>query len=148
MAAGAGAVSSDKKQTCGTRRGNGAGKPGSKGQGWGGAAKGASTSRIKPGDPDGIQAMSNNAAVKASAAERIAELTRNLEHLAFNAEREETRVSATVHALNRLEGMPVARQITAEASVERVLRIELVDEPGTDAAPHGAAPTAATRIQH
>jgi hypothetical protein len=46
----------------------------------------------------------------ASREAREAALTAHLEYLALNAEREETQVSATVHALNRLIGMPIQRQ--------------------------------------
>ena len=88
-----------------TRRGNGAG--------WGGPAKGASTSRIKPGDPDGIQAMSNDADVKARAQQRIEALKDHLFSLATGAQREETQLAAAVAYLNREQGMPIARTVTA-----------------------------------
>ncbi len=88
-----------------TRRGNGAG--------WGGPARGASTSRIKPGDPDGIQTMSNDAEVKARAAQRVEALKDHLFGLATKAERQETQLAAAVAYLNRVEGMPIARTVTA-----------------------------------
>lgn len=93
-------------------KGNGAGK----GDGWGGPARGASASRIRPGDPEGIQAMSNDADVKAEAARRADELRDHLYHLALNAERQETQLAASVAFLNRAEGMPVARHLTANVA--------------------------------
>lgn len=87
-------------------KGNGPGK----GAGWGGPAKGASTSRIKPGDPAGIQAMSNDADVKARAAARNAQLKEHIYQLALGAEREETQLSAAVAWLDRDEGKPMQRQ--------------------------------------
>lgn len=89
--------------------GNGAGK----GDGWGGPAKGAGGPPIKPGDPDGIQAMSNDPEVKAKAADRAEELKDHLYKLALKAERQETQLAATVAYLNRAEGMPIARTVTA-----------------------------------
>lgn len=114
-----------------TRKGTGAGRGGpAKGSGWGGPAKGASASRILPGDPDGIQAMSNDARVKALRERRITALKDKLENLAFHAQREETQLAAAVALLNREEGLPVARQISATVDdAAKVLRIEIVDEP-------------------
>ena len=89
-----------------TRRGNGAGK----GDGWGGPAKGASTRRIRPGDPDGIQAMSTDAEVKAKAARRLARVKARIFRLAMRAEREETQLSACIAFANREEGTPIQRQ--------------------------------------
>ena len=42
--------------------------PKGNGKGWGGEAKGASVSRILPGDPDGIQAQSNTPDVRQAGA--------------------------------------------------------------------------------
>jgi len=118
------------------RVGNGAGK----GVGWGGPAKGQGAAPYAKGEPlRPKQGTGRTAEAVDAKADRIAMLTANLEHLALSAEREETRVSATIAALNRLEGLPIARQITAETNVERVLRIEIVDEPSEHAAPDGEA---------
>jgi hypothetical protein len=57
-------------------------------------------------DPEKMAERKRFAAAKEA---RIAQLTENLGELALNAEREETRVSATIAALNRLEGMPRQR---------------------------------------
>ena len=93
-------------------KGNGPGRGGpAKGHGWGGPPKGASTSRIKPGDPEGIQALSNDAEIKACAAARAEALLDHLFHLAMKADRQETQLAASVAYLNRVEGMPVARNI-------------------------------------
>ena len=92
-------------------KGNGAGRGGSaKGKGWGGPARGASTSRIRVGDPDGIQALSNDPAVKARQAKRAAALTDHLFDLAMNADRQETQLSAAIACLDRTEGKPLQRQ--------------------------------------
>lgn len=99
---------SGRKQTCGTRRGNGAG--------WGGPAKGASASRIAPGDPDGIQAMSNDEDVKARAARRSEIMRDHLFRLAQHAQREETQIAAAVAYLDRTEGKPVALNINHNVS--------------------------------
>lgn len=80
-----------------------------KGAGWGGPAKGASASRIKPGDPDGIQAMSNDPDIKARQAKRAAKLHDHLYALATEAERQETQLAATIAFLDRAEGKPVSR---------------------------------------
>ena len=79
------------------------------GPGWGGPAKGASTSRIRPGDPDGIQQMSNDPEVRARQAERAARLHDHLYALATDAERQETQLAATIAFLDRVEGKPVSR---------------------------------------
>lgn len=81
----------------------------SKGDGWGGPAKGASRSRIEPGDPEGIQRMSNDPEVKARQAERTARLHDHLYNLALEAQREETQLAATIAFLDRAEGKPVSR---------------------------------------
>lgn len=83
-----------------------------KGAGWGGPAKGASRSRIRPGDPDGIQRMSNDPEVKARQAERVALLHEHLYGLATEADRQETQLAATIAYLDRIEGKPVARNDT------------------------------------
>ncbi len=99
-------------------KGNGPGR-GSRGDGWGGPAKGASASRIRRGDPGGIQAMSNDAEIKARQAERAEELKDHLYHLALKAERQETQLAATVACLDRIEGKPLQRQDVTSAG-ERI----------------------------
>lgn len=88
-------------------KGNGAGK----GDGWGGPARGASASRIKPGDPEGIQAMSNDQDAKARQAERSERLRNHLYTLGLTAARQETQVAAAVAYLDRTEGKPVQRNV-------------------------------------
>lgn len=87
-------------------KGNGAGK----GDGWGGPARGASASRVRPGDPEGIQALSNDPDVKASQAERAELLKDHLFSLALGAQRQETQLAAAVACLDRIEGKPLQRQ--------------------------------------
>ncbi len=98
-------------------KGNGSGRGGpAKGHGWGGPPKGASNTRIKPGDPEGIQALSNDAEIKARAAARTEALLDHLFHLSLKAQREETQLAASVAYLNRVEGMPVARTLNTNVS--------------------------------
>lgn len=94
-------------------KGNGASRHGSAGDGWGGPAKGASDSRIRKGDPDGIQALSNDPAIKASKEERGELVREHLFSLALGAARQETQVAAAIAYLNRTEGMPVSRNLNA-----------------------------------
>lgn len=133
---------SERKQTCGTRRGNGVGK----GHGWGGPAKGAGT-RFRKGEVVPGQGQGHTAPFVAAREERLAMLKDRIFQLALGAEREETQLAAAQAYLNREEGMPVARQITADASVQQVLRIEIVDEHG-DPATGGSSATEAAGIQH
>ena|SRR5215207_765535 len=90
--------------------------PKGQGPGWGGPAKGRSASRIKPGDPDGIQPMSHDPRLLAKAEERTGILKDHLFGLALAAEREETQLAATVAFLNREEGMPIARHLNANVA--------------------------------
>ena len=89
-------------------RPKGSGIP-AKGAGWGGPAKGASTSRIKPGDPDGIAAMSRNPAVMADKAEAAEQMRNVLYGIALDGENEHARIAAADRLLDRLEGKPLAR---------------------------------------
>ena len=91
-----------------TRHGNGAGGPG-----WGGPAKGASISRIRPGDPDGIQAMSHDADVKARRAARAADMEDVLHEIAVTSiapQFDATRVNAAAKLHAIIEGSPMQRQ--------------------------------------
>lgn len=87
-----------------------------KGAGWGGPARGASSSRIKPGDPDGVQKLSNDPTIKARQAERAETVREHLYTLALKAERQETQLAASVAYLNRIEGSPVQRAVVANIS--------------------------------
>jgi hypothetical protein len=103
----------------GEARGKGIGGPAKgagKGAGWGGPAKGASTSRIVPGDPDGIQSMSNDPRILARGRVRLEHLRDRLYEMSFNAEREETQLAAINAYLNREEGTPVQRVVTASVT--------------------------------
>jgi hypothetical protein len=122
---------SQSKQTVSKRIGNGAGK----GAGWGGPAKGAGTRFVKGQVQEG-QGKGGTAPYVEKREERLAQLKDHLYTLAINAQREETQLAATVAFLNREEGMPVARQLTATTDEARLLRIEIVDEP--DNASHGS----------
>lgn len=83
---------------------------GSAGDGWGGPARGESQTKGRVAE---FHAMSNDPDVKAKAAERIETLKDHLYGLATSAERQETQLAATVAYLNRVEGMPVQRQVVA-----------------------------------
>ena len=90
-----------------------------KGEGWGGPAKGASTSRIKPGDPDGIQAMSNDFDVRqASKALReyikphmLALLDKQLELAQGN---DNLALQATQALLNRVDPPQTRQDVTSK----------------------------------
>lgn len=87
--------------------------PKGNGPGWGGPAKGASTSRIRPGDPDGITSMRHDPENKRRQAERVEAVREHLYGLALGAERQETQLAASVAYLNRVEGAPVQRAVVA-----------------------------------
>jgi hypothetical protein len=91
-------------------------RKGSAGDAWGGPAKGASTSRIVPGDPDGIQPMSNDPRILARGRVRLDHLRDKIYELALSAEREETQLAAANSYLNREEGTPVQRVVTASVT--------------------------------
>lgn len=92
------------------RHGNGAGQ----GDGWGGPAKG------KGSDVEDIRipgASAEKRALSATKREREAaiaeEMRAKLLKLARSAEREETQLAAASKLLDRIEGQPIARQISA-----------------------------------
>lgn len=96
-----------------------------KGAGWGGKAKGASVSRIKPGDPDGIQALRWDAANMAHKEEVAAQMRGVLYHVALAGEQEHSRISAADKLLDRIEGKPVQRQ---DIKVRSVNPDEMTDD--------------------
>lgn len=126
----------------------------SKGQGWGGPAKGASTSRIKRGDPEGIQAMSNDPEIKARAEARAAELKDHIYTLAKTAERQETQLAAAVHWLDREEGKSVSRSIVHNvADPNSLTDADLVaiierEQRGQAAAAAPIDPPRSDRVEH
>lgn len=96
-------------------RGNGVGK----GDGWGGPAKGASTHgkvpRFQPGNPGPrklTKLTPEQCAIRRQERnDRVESLIDALEVIAYEAEREETQLSAAIAFLNRLDGLPVARNL-------------------------------------
>lgn len=122
----------------------GPGKGAGQGDGWGGPAKGASKSRILPGDPDGIQPMSNDPRIAARGKERLGVLRDKIFELALTAEREETQLAAANAYLNREEGTPVQRVVTASVTDPSLLTdaelaaIAAAGSRGALAAPEGA----------
>lgn len=134
---------------------------GSAGDGWGGAAKGPgrrlpSAPAFEPGNRAGASRADPDwdriANVEKTDAENARILRQNLFDLAQNAEREETRVRATEAALNRLEGMPVARNLTVNGDLkdlsDEALAAELqrlrAKQAAADGAP-GVAPEMSSR---
>lgn len=99
--------------------------PRGNGAGWGGPAKGGSASRIRKGDPEGIQAMSNDPEIAAARETRIAELKEHLYGLATSAERQETQLAATVAYLNRELGTPAA-SVNARVEGEMGVTLQIV----------------------
>ena len=111
--------------------------PASAGIGWGGKPKGPSTAKnprarpfTGPDHPDHFSNVGKTRTpaetrkIKADKADRIEQLLDHLAHLALNAEAEATQVSATVAALNRLDGMPVAtnKNLNVETSLADMVR--------------------------
>lgn len=112
------------KQTCGTRRGNGAGK----GEGWGGPARGAGHRFVK-GEVLPAQGKGTTAAYAEAREERNRLLKDHLFDLALRAERQETQVSAAIAWLDRDEGKPIARTVTATVDdVSQLTDLELAAE--------------------
>ena len=131
---------STAKQVVGTRRGNGAGK----GDGWGGPARGASASRILPGDPTGVQALSRDPDIASKREDRLQLLRDHMFHLALNAAREETQLAAASAYLDREEGKPIARTVTAAvddvsqlSDLELAAEIARIDRELASATPRG-----------
>jgi hypothetical protein len=114
-----------------TRHGNG--------PGWGGPASGIPARSSDPSDKRAAFSPGNKAQkretdpikvakkrrFKKDKAERIKQLTDHLSHLALNAETETLQVHATIAALNRLDGMPVAMQ--HNLNVETTLSEMVID---------------------
>ncbi len=112
-----------------------------KGDGWGGPPKGAGrggpATRKKPPPPftAATRPTSNkpnpkNAKRKKAMADKAARIEQFNDHLAdiaLNAPRDETRLSALIAALNRLEGMPKQQNenINVETSFEELVRRSL-----------------------
>lgn len=101
------------------------------GPGWGGQAKGAGSSVPVGPKPEN---MTNSGAPSAEmrAAKRLRDLAKEeaemimrekLFDLGQSAAREETQLSAAVAFLNRSEGMPVSRNLNAEADKEDFIPI-------------------------
>jgi hypothetical protein len=76
------------------------------------------SSRIRRGDPDGIQALSHDPAKKAARAQRTAELKDMLYELALHSEHEMVQLRASEALLDRLEGRPVPRKVSTSADMD------------------------------
>ena len=91
--------------------------PKGNGAGWGGPAKGASASRIRKGDPDGIQRMSNDRDVKARQDERREKVLRLYEDVVDDPKQPVmARLVAGDKLLDRIEGKAIGRNIQANVS--------------------------------
>lgn len=107
----------------------GSGIPAS-GPGWGGPANGASASRIKPGDPDGITRLARDPA-HMSAKDALAE---EMTAIIVDVARDETvppqtRVIAADKVLDRVQGKPIARTVTTTVDdISQLTDIELAAE--------------------
>lgn len=105
-----------------TRRGNGAGK----GDGWGGPAKGASTSRITKENAPLIQPLSHDAELKARRQAEAQDLLDHIRTLATTAKRQETQLTAAMAFVDRVLPKPAATTLVGGADggpliVERIL---------------------------
>ena len=123
-----------------TTRPKGSGIP-AKGKGWGGQARGASASRIKPGDPDGIAARAHDPAVIADKAVAAEQMRNVLYGIALTGENDHARIAAADKLLDRLDGKAVQRQDVTSGG-ERIgyviaapAEAESVDEWAKDHAP-------------
>jgi hypothetical protein len=116
-------------------RPKGSGIP-AKGAGWGGPAKGASTSRIKPGDPDGIRPLRWDADNIAAKEEVAAQMRGVLHQVALAGENEHARIAAAGRLLDHIEDRKT--KITATAG-NGVVRVEIIDAGSPDTALSGAA---------
>src|SRR4051812_2941486 len=85
------------------------------GAGWGGPARGASSSRIKRGDPDGIRALRHDPERMTAKVQRSAELENTLYEVALHGATEMLRIAAASKLLDRLEGRSVARTVSTSA---------------------------------
>jgi hypothetical protein len=114
--------------TKGTRRGNGAGHGAGKGEGWGGPAKGAGT-RFVAGEVQPLQGKGGTAPVVEKREDRLALLRDHIWNLALTAQREETQLAAATAYLDREEGKPIARTVTATVDdVSQLSDLELAAE--------------------
>ena len=116
----------------------------SKGDGWGGPARGASlggparpfkagnTTRVSfhkgEGDPTKAEKRRARAAAKETRNKQLLDLICDL---ALNAEREETQLTACIAALDRLEGKPLKKSRTGNttASLEELILATQVQKP-------------------
>ena len=126
--------------------GNGAGK----GDGWGGPAKGASVAedRLLPSYWAGGTTSAAGDAKRARDAARSEAAQDKLYELTMGAKREETQLSAAVALLNRIDGMPIARNLNANvddlaALSDDALRAERerLDRAMREVSAGGVAPT-------
>jgi hypothetical protein len=92
------------------------------GPGWGGPPKGASTSRIKPGDPDGIAALARDPGNKALKDQFRAELWTKLHTIALTGESEAIQVAAADKLLDRIDGKPKQTQEIEARVASHVVR--------------------------
>lgn len=104
-----------------------------KGDGWGGPARGNAGDRPATPTPHTAEmrailkdpiAMAERKILREAKADRIEQLIDHLCDLGLNAEREETQASATVAALNRLEGMPKQKNenVNVEVTFEDLVK--------------------------
>jgi hypothetical protein len=110
------------------RVGNGPGKGPGKGDGWGGPAKGAGTRFVKGQVQDG-QGQGRTAPYVEKREDRLAMLRDHIWNLAMTAQREETQLAAANAYLDREEGKPIARTVTATVDdVSQLSDLELAAE--------------------
>lgn len=120
--------------TSGTRRGNGCGK----GQGWGGPAKGAGSdapsfsdsleNRIGGVEPFDEQVRQSAAEREVMRKEQAEELKDELYRIGKHGLRESDRVPAITAFLNRVEGMPIARNVNLNTEMSNLTDEQLVEE--------------------
>jgi hypothetical protein len=120
---------SQAKQIVGKRVGNGPGKGPGKGDGWGGPAKGAGKPYFAKGETQEGQGRGHTAPYVEKREDRLAMLRDHIWNLAMTAQREETQLAAANAYLDREEGKPIARTVTATVDdVSQLSDLELAAE--------------------
>lgn len=104
------------------KQGNGPASGGpANGPGWGGPASGGPARGMEGLAMRNYKSVAERVAQRASKEARIEAMVNEIEGIAYSEEPATTRLSAAVAFLNRMEGLPVARNLNADASVGYVV---------------------------
>ena len=123
------------------------------GPGWGGPASGSPAGGTENLTMRNYKSVGERVAQRQSREERVAEANEKLTHLMRGAELETTQLAAAVALLNRLEGLPVARNLNMQVNAldnldigQKRAILGALDRPGDpgpgpEAIPSGPAST-------